>query len=154
MSRSNSVRFLVQNVPHDRTGKRLRPMQMQSSMMTAKMPKIASFSRSAVYAVVSSYRVLIDSWVRRYLVNPPNAKPTHPVLKIKIFKRLFPPIRVSSIDSTPRNEAKPIVIEDIPMIIPALIPPCKSLNLFFFAHSISCVSNPPIMPKFIQRIKM
>jgi hypothetical protein len=40
------------NVPHDRTGKRLRPMKMQSSMMTAKKLKMASFSRSVVYAIV------------------------------------------------------------------------------------------------------
>ena len=40
------------NVPHDRTEKRPRPAQMQSSMITAKKPKMASFSRSAVYAVV------------------------------------------------------------------------------------------------------
>jgi hypothetical protein len=40
------------NVPHDRTGKRTMPTQMQLSMMTAKKLKMASFSRSVVYAVV------------------------------------------------------------------------------------------------------
>ncbi len=41
------------NAPHDRMGKRQRPMQMQRSMMTLKKKKMPSFSRSAVYAVVS-----------------------------------------------------------------------------------------------------
>jgi hypothetical protein len=43
------------NAPHDRTGKRPMPMKMQSSMLTAKKLKMASFSRSAVYAVVMFY---------------------------------------------------------------------------------------------------
>ena len=47
--------MLEANAPHDRTGKRPRPTQMQSSMMTARKIKMASFSRSAVYAVVMAF---------------------------------------------------------------------------------------------------
>ena len=46
--------ILLPNVPHDRTEKRTRTTQMQSSMMKAKKLKMASFSRSAVYAIVGT----------------------------------------------------------------------------------------------------
>jgi hypothetical protein len=40
------------NALHDRTGKRSRPVQLIRFMMAAQKLKMASFSRSAVHAVV------------------------------------------------------------------------------------------------------
>jgi hypothetical protein len=49
------------NVPHDRTGKRSGPTQMQRSMLTVNNLKMPSFSRSAVYAVVKFKRNAISA---------------------------------------------------------------------------------------------